>query len=294
MKYTAEDFEKKNNKNAEDTSEKNGSEDKKSETDSKEALKVSHEDNLELSQLKFSERMKIKRERIKANMEGMSKNEKTKYLIMYFKWYGIVAIIALIAAVYTGYCVYQNNRPVALSYAIVNCHDLDKLNLDFEEDYKEAFGMTAPKYKIEHDTELFLGNPVAPDDMEQADYINVTKISTLCFNDYYDVIITDNLGARFAAAQGILFPLKQYFPEDVYNQIKDYEFISKDMNGEMVPVALDISNTEFAKNLNLGTDQVYIGFAGRNDKNYLNSIRMINYTLKLNLDIVTTGRSKLN
>ena len=42
----------------------------------KDDSKVVHEDNLELSELKFSERQKIKRDRIKANMEGMNKHEK--------------------------------------------------------------------------------------------------------------------------------------------------------------------------------------------------------------------------
>lgn len=258
----------------------------------KDDSKVVHEDNLELSELKFSERQKIKRDRIKANMEGMNKHEKIKYLIMYFKWYGIISIIVLIATIYTGYCVYQGNRPIALSYAVVNCRDQEGFNRAFEEDYKETFGMTDKKYKLERDLDIFLGNPINPNDMEDKDYINVTKLSTMCFNDYFDVFIMDELGVKCAANTGILFPLTTYFSDDLYNKLKPYEYYAIDNDEQLSPVALDISDTEFAKSLNL-YDKVYIGFAGREDTNYLNSLRMINYSLGLNLELTTDGRPKL-
>jgi hypothetical protein len=49
------------------------------------------------------------------------------------------------------------------------------------------------------------------------------------------------------------------------------------MNGNDAEMVIDISDTEFAKSLNLGYDDVYIGFPGDQQDNHERVADLLNY-----------------
>lgn len=56
-----------------------------------------------------------------------------------------------------------------------------------------------------------------------------------------------------------------------------------DPNGTARTYAIDISDTQFAKNLDTGYADVYVAFPGVIDRNYTNSLRLLNYVLGIDL-----------
>ena len=77
--------------------------------------------------------------------------------------------------------------------------------------------------------------------------------------------------------------------DDVYKAIStDYAdtiVSTENTNGTKKEYGIDISDTAFAKSLNLDYSDVYIGFIGITDRNLANSRKIMNYIFKLNLDI---------
>lgn len=252
-------------------------------SDSKDAPRG--EDNLELHNMKFKERMRAKRAKLANNMEDMTKRERIFYILSYYKWYIIAAIVVVICAITIPATIYKNSRPVAISYAIVNCPSPDNINTDFVDDYRDSFGLYGA-YQVKSNKTLHLNKETYLTEYAQSqgtsDY---TEFPMLCFNGYYDIIITDDVGAVYCGMQEIIFPLKAYLPADIYSQIEDRVFETENHDGEVVPFAIDISDTEFAKKLNLGYENVYIGFPGTTSENYKNAKRMIKYILDIDITI---------
>ena len=56
-----------------------------------------------------------------------------------------------------------------------------------------------------------------------------------------------------------------------------------DPNGTSRTYAIDISDTQFAKNLNSGYSDVYVAFPGAIDRNYTNSLKFLEYVLGIDL-----------
>lgn len=242
-------------------------------------IEDTREDNLELHTMKFRERIKAKRAKLAKNMEGMSKSERAFYIISYYKWKIIAFIAILVCAIVIPVTIYEKSRPIAISYAIVNCTSPADINTDFVDDYMDYFGLTG-NYQVRSDKELHLDKETYLEEYARSQgNSSYTEFPMMCFNGYYDIIITNKTGAVYCGMQEIMFPLKSYLPADIYSQIEDRVFETENHDGETEPFAIDISDTEFAKNLNLGYDDVYIGFPGTTEANYTNAKRMLNYIL---------------
>ena len=110
----------------------------------------------------------------------------------------------------------------------------------------------------------------------------------LCFNGFYDVMIMDEKGLEYCAMQEIIYPLRNYLPAEIYSAVESRICTADDHDGVNVPFAIDISDTDFAKGLNLGYDKVYLGFPGNTERNYVNAKRMLKFILHLDIDTETT------
>lgn len=245
---------------------------------------LEREDNLELHSMSFKERIKAKQNKLKRNMEGMSPKEKSFYILSYYKWQIITAIVVIVCAIALPVTIYRNTRPVAIAYVIVNCDAPEIINENFVDDYREFFGLQG-NYQVRSDTSIHLDKDTYLEEFAQNRNDSVyTEFPMMCFNGFYDIIITDDVGAIYCGMQEIMCPLRNYLPADLYSQIEDRIFETENHDGDVVPFAIDISDTEFAKNLNLGYDKVYIGFPGTTEENYVNAKRMLKYILGVETD----------
>ena len=244
---------------------------------------VHQEDNLELQALPFRERQKAKRERLKKHMEGMTGQEKFLYLASYYKWKALITISVIIIAISISITIYNNKRPVALAYAILNCESPENINADFLDDYREQFGLT-DGYRVTELTDIYLDKESFLQVAAQTSNSSYSEFPMMCYNGMYDIVISDEAGTVYCGMQEIVTPLEAYFPADIYSMIdKERIFETENYEGEVVPFAIDISDTEFAKSLNLSYDTVYLSFPGSTEANYKNSKRILEYILGIDV-----------
>ena len=256
--------------------------------DEKEAPVVHHEDNLELHAMSAKERRRIKLQRLRENMEGMSKWQKFVYIFSYYKWRFIIAIVIIAVCITLPLTIYQNKRPVALAYCVVNAKDSKALNTSFIDDYRNYLGLTG-SLQVRKDLDVHLDKDTYLEEYNKnTDSSDYTEIPMRCFNGYYDVFIMDKKGVDYCAMQAIINPINNYLPADIYALVSDRLITSADHDGAVVDFAIDISDTDFAKNLNLGYSPVYLGFPGTTEQNYVNAKRMLKYIFHFDIDTEIT------
>lgn len=276
-------------KNAEaKDAEAKGTEGEKDSAGSSSAPSVNTEDNLELHSLSFRERQRARRQRLKDHMEGMTAGQKAGYILSYYKGKIILAIIILAVCIALPVTIYKKSRPVALSYCIVNSPEPSAVDTSFVDEYLDFYNLNGA-YQIHNDLTVHLDKDTYLEEYSQNSSASVyTELPMLCFNGYYDIMIMDEKGLEYCAMQEIIYPLKTYLPADIYSQISDRICTADDNDGVTVPFAIDISDTDFAKGLNLGYDKVYLGFPGNTEQNYINAKRMVKFILHLDIDTETT------
>lgn len=265
-----------------------GTEGEKDSAGSSSAPSVNTEDNLELHSLSFRERQRARRQRLKDHMEGMTAGQKAGYILSYYKGKIILAIILLAVCIALPVTIYKKSRPVALSYCIVNSPEPSAVDTSFVDEYLDFYNLNGA-YQIHNDLTVHLDKDTYLEEYSQNSSASVyTELPMLCFNGYYDIMIMDEKGLEYCAMQEIIYPLKTYLPADIYSQISDRICTADDNDGVTVPFAIDISDTDFAKGLNLGYDKVYLGFPGNTEQNYTNAKRMVKFILHLDIDTETT------
>ena len=256
-------------------------EDNEAEKEDKEAA----EDNLEMRLLPFRERMKAKRAKLKKTLSSMSKKEQFSYILFYYKWTFLAITIAIVCVVSITLTIYKNTRPFALSYAVLNISNPMDLNRDFEAEYIDYYGFPK-KYQINLDAQRHLDKEtylkVLNSGQDSADY---TGFPALCFNGRFDVVVTDEKGAEYCSMQEIFNPLQSYFPADIYPLLEDRIYEAANNDDVVMPFAIDISDTAFAKSLNTGYEKVYLGFPGTTDENYQHAKLFLKFVLGLDIEV---------
>lgn len=243
------------------------------------------EDNLELHSMTRSERRMARKMKYKKDTEGMSAKEKFSHFLYCYKWRIIVSLLIIIAATYTTVSIYSNTRPVALAYGVVNSPNPFKLDSSVVDDYKNYYHMK------KSDQVIMTSNINYDLDTYEEDYntsdASYTSFPTLCYEDYYDVIISDKKGVEYCSYFSIIHPLTDCLTMDLQselnNSMSDRILYTEDSEKQSEAFAIDISGTDFAKGLNLGYDNVYLCFPGTDERNIETARKLINYIFDLGL-----------
>lgn len=240
-------------------------------------IEQNQDDRLEMKSLSRKDRLKYKKEKMKATMEGMSRSEKFKYLLYFYKEALIIGTALLLVAIILGKSIYSATRPITISYVVVNCGNQMEFNMTPMRDYAKSINKY-DGYQIKCDTNVAIVKDEYSQEYENNAnsqvYINFL---TMCTSDYYDVVFTNKEGAFYCASQNVFYPLDKYLDAETYEKIKDRIYVAKDMNGVEQQVAIDISDTEFAKSMNLGYKDALIGFAGDQEDNHERVQEFLNY-----------------
>ena len=247
------------------------------------------EDNLELRKMKIGARIKAKRERLKANTEGMTNWEKFKYYVYYYKWHVILGAIAIFCIIAIPMAIYKNSRPVSISYAVVNSPAPENINEKLFNEYAAYYNMT-DGYQIRNSIYVTLSQEDYENEFgkEEGDS-SYTQFPTLCWNNYFDIIITNETGLNYCSINGLIQPIEDRLYDDIYTAIKEKYpramVTSLNYDNDPVEYAIDISDTQFAKDLNVGYDKIYVCFPGGSEQNITNVRRFLNYVLELDIEI---------
>ena len=244
------------------------------------------ENALELHSMQRKERRKIKKQQYLETTKDMTKLQKLSYFFTYYKWYVIAPIVVILLLLYLGVTIYNNSLPVELSYVILNAKDPNQVNLDFVGKYEDYHKITC-KHKIDKNVNCKVTYSYFKEHEESIVTRTDTDYSILSMKGgegYYDVIIGDMDGLKYCSTSQIISPLQTYFGSDTYQVLEDKMVKLDNYFGEKTPFALDISDTEFARNLNLGYDEVYLAFPGTTEQNRTNAYRMIEYIYNIKLN----------
>ena len=236
----------------------------------KEDLKI--EDKLEFATMSRKERRAAKRKRLKETTEGMTLVQKLQYFLYAYKMEILLPLIVIIAISLIVVAFFRGNKPIALSYAVVNCEDLEALDTSvIEADYWNYYGFD-DNYQFQKVLDLkydpSISTNEASKDAESGNYI---AFPTLCDENYYDIIITNKRGLEYLSESSIIHTLGEALPSDLYDiftaDYNDQITTSPAYTGKSAPYAINISDTDFAKKLNPGYNDVYICFPGVSEDN---------------------------
>ncbi len=251
------------------------------ETKSADTAKINGENKLELATMSAKERRAIKRETYKENTKDMSGAQKFAYFFYCYKWHIIIPVCVILLLTVYGIAFYKNTRPVALSYAVLNS---EAYNDSFHDDFLAYFNMSddyriegIPGYNIDYD---YYRKNINSAIRDGSDY---STINLNCEAGTFDVIITDRAGIRYCAFVEIVRPLDLYFDAETYAALEEHIMKYQDSSYKFYPYAIDISGTDFAKNLCLEYDDVYLAFPGVTEENTSNALKLLEYIYDIEL-----------
>lgn len=254
----------------------------------KEDLKI--EDKLEFATMSRKERRAAKRKRLKETTEGMTFVQKLQYFLYAYKMEILLPLIVITAISLIVVAFFRGSKPIALSYAVVNCEDLEALDPSvIETDYWNYYSFD-DNYQFQKVLDLkydpSTSTNEASKDTESGNYI---AFPTLCDENYYDIIITNKRGLEYLSESSIIHTLGEALPSDLYDiftaDYNDQITTSPAYTGKSAPYAINISDTDFAKKLNPGYDDVYICFPGVSEDNQKRVKQICNFIFDLGLDL---------
>ncbi len=239
------------------------------------------ENKLELAVMSKKERRAAKKAAFKEYTSAMSRKEKVSYFFYCYKWHIIIPICCILLILCYGMAFYKNSRPKALSYVVLNASEFDK---SFHEDYLSYFNI--PKNHVVQATAGYIVNyDYYKENMVSAsrDGTDYSTLALTCETGTFDVIIGDGAGIKYCTFVEIVQPLDLYFTEEQYAALEGYIVKFQDSSYTFYPYAIDISDTEFAKGLNLEYSKVYMAFPGVTEENMTNSLQLLEYVLGIEL-----------
>lgn len=251
--------------------------------------KSKREDNLELKRMGLKDRIRAKTERFKEHTADMSTWGKIKYFVYYYKWHVILTALAIFLLIAIPTSIIKNNRPVSISYAVVNSPAPEQIKEKLFNEYAEHYNLVKG-YQIRNNLYVTLSQKGYEENMSKSEgNSSYTQFPTLCYNDYYDIILTDKTGLEYCTSTSLVQPLEDRLYNDILTELKEkYPNIivtSPNYDGKQVEFALDVSDTEFIKELNVGYDKVYVCFPGSSEQNNINVRRFLKYIFNLDLEI---------
>ena len=208
----------------------------------------------------------------------MTGREKISYFFDYYKWHSLIFLIILLVIIGIGNAVFQNSGSVLLSYAVLNSTK-NEINTSFHADYA-AFCGAEGRYRFESMTALYIDNEYFKQHSKAiitgtgSDY---TTLSTSCGYNMLDVIITDRKGVLFLSENDLILPLNEYLPKKQAENLSDRILQFRDSTQTTYPFALDISDTTFAKGLQLEYSEVFLVFPGATEQNREHALRFLEY-----------------
>ncbi|MBR6172730.1 MAG: hypothetical protein IKQ49_06120 [Eubacterium sp.] len=238
------------------------------------------EDKLELATMTAKERRAVKKARREKEMEGMNRGQRFKYLLYYYQWPLIVTTMVAGCIIWLIVALATSKPPVAISAAFLNADSEKEITEDLLSTYmKEAninstYRAVAEGFHLSMDT---LMQDIS-DNMNNPDF---TRFPALARDSYYDIVITDKGGLDYLSYNDLAKYPDYVLPQDMLEALKDREAKATDAYGQTFVYGYDISDTEFAKNLNLGYKKTYLCFPGSTSESQMHAEHFARYIFNL-------------
>ncbi len=246
-------------------------------------------DPLELHSMSRKERRRVKLEFEKKKVNSLHGKERFFYLFSYYKWYVIIAFIAIIATISIVCTVHYNNLPYKLTcYEVHHATENETSNANDEptylsvniengyRDYYDADKNASISITTNHTLDATSNEAL----YTYGSHSDIENILTYIHADMLDVIICDQYTLDYLANLDEPFPISYTFPEDTHSDIRsiiDGDIAqAKNSEGNLYDCAIDITNTDLVKSWDMDYSPVYLIVPGT-PKNLEGSINFIKY-----------------
>ena len=277
MKYTVEDMIKELESKQNDTDKSQNDNETRQETwnDTEDLYK---ENALDLAVMTKKEKRKLKKETFKKRLETMSMPQRILYTIRYYKWYGLGLLLLLFLLRFAIVTAYNATLPTELYLALLNDNYNNTATDYIQKEYREYNQLGNKNFiKIYNDLTFESSDKLEEVGMMMNAYQQVGYYNMY---DMLDVIIGDEEALKVYVWSDDTTAIDLSMDAELYNQIKDHVVTMSDESkrkndGKPYDVALDISDTEFAKNCNLSYEKVYLFIPSTKYTNNEATIRFI-------------------
>ena len=246
---------------------------------------LSIENSLEVQAMSRSERHRYYKTRKKLETADMTAGERFRHFMDCNKWKLMGILMIIVSLTWISLAVYSNTRPTALSYAVANSPNPWDVNTSVFDDYK-AFYNYSDSAKIK-DMQNLHYDPATYNDNYDANGTEYSSFPLLCEDNVYDVMFSDKGGVDCLSYLNLIHPLDTYSGtlKTLFDgPLSDYVITDQDSANHTSAYAIDISGTDFAKDLNLGYDDVYLSFPGNSEENVEHIVKLLNYIFDLGID----------
>lgn len=199
-------------------------------------------------------------QRLKNDMKDMTFKEKIAHLWEYYKWFAIVGVLLIAAAVSIVISARENNKELVFGGTVVNLTVTEEGQTYMKEGWFEKLGGDAEKQKIELDS-LFVANLDMPTTDVQSALAGITKVTTMISASQIDYVMADAYSVHYLCSSGSFSPLDQVLPQQLLEKFEG-KLVELEDEGETCLIAIDISELAFVKKHVASTDKVYIAFPG--------------------------------
>ncbi len=240
------------------------------------------EDALEMATMSFKERMAYKKELRKKRISKMDAKEKRSYIFNYYKWHIIIGLFAIVCLAYIGRVVYRMTWPTLLELAIVNNYNETDPTKYITSSYRDYYKLDDKNF-----IEIYgnLKDITSTEDTTEVG-LTMTNYQTIGYYNMYDmldVIICDKEALNLFVSTDDTTAIDLSMDAELYQQIKEHVITMSDPKGiknegKPYTVALDISNTTFAKECDLSYKEVYLLIPSTkytDNENTINFIRFV-------------------
>lgn len=258
--------------------------DKQAETADGEDENLYAENALELSGMSFKERQAYKKKLRNKRLSSMEPKERRSYIIRYYKWHFIAAIAGVFLTGLLIHTVYVANLPTELIVAITN----DGVNAVAEEYIPNIF---RDYYHLDNKNIIQVFTDLTIDNAEDTAIRETTltdyeKIIVYISSGKLDAIIGDEKALNYYKSTGDIAILDSCLDSDLYDSVAGHIVEATDEsrymnNGEPYAAAIDISGSDFVRNLNLSYDTVYLMVPNNRYTDNSGTIRLIRLIFNL-------------
>ena len=204
--------------------------------------------------------------KLKEVLAGMTFRQKVDHIWTYYKWLLAPIALAVLLIWFVANIVINNRTEILYSGALVNVTVSDE-GIDYlSDDWFETLQGEEGKQRVDLMFATFDVNNTISLQLDAGSYTKVTAAVTARELDY---VITEYTGFEYCVGSSAFAPLTDVLPAQTLAGLEEQLIYLEDESGTY-PVALDITQTAFARECISGTECVYLAFPGNTGRNARN------------------------
>ena len=200
-------------------------------------------------------------QKLKDELAPMTPKQRWEHLWEYYRWVlGVLAlVIAVVEIIATG--IINSNTEVLVSGVLLNMEPAEEGYIYLTDDYYNAHRTEGARQRVDLATRVYDSSENAEDPAYNYDVLQ--SIMAMIYAQDLDYIIADHSGMMQLLGPDFILDLREIFTEEELAAMDGRVIkLVVEETGETIPMAIDISDSEFCKAYNERTQiQYYMMFS---------------------------------